>query len=102
MAVAQVATRYRVLASKTGQGSVSATSGAPVELGELVDDGSSVTLVAAADVGMALDGWSGDTTATGDSLTVLVDRPFDVTATFYPVILRSPAVSTRNIRVAVR
>jgi M6 family metalloprotease-like protein len=84
--IAQVATRYRVLVSKTGQGSVSATSGAPVESGALVDDGSSVTLVAAADVGMALDGWSGDTTATGDSLTVLVDRPFDVTATFYPVI----------------
>ncbi len=84
--IAQVATRYRVLASKAGQGSVSDTSGAAVESGVLVDDGSSVTLVAVPAAGMVLDGWSGDTTATGDTLTVLVDRPFDITATFYPVI----------------
>ncbi len=84
--VAQVSTRHRVLATPVGSGSVTAVSGDDVEAGALLAAGTSVTLVAEPDPGLALDGWNGDTTATGDTLILEMSHPFDVSATFVAVV----------------
>jgi M6 family metalloprotease-like protein len=84
--VAQIATRHRVLATPVGSGSVSALSGVDVEGGVLLAAGASVTLVGEPEPGLVLDRWSGDTTAVGDTLTLHMDHPFDVSATFVPLL----------------
>ncbi len=105
--VAQVTTRHRILATVVGQGSVAAVLGIDVEAGALVIDGSTVTLAAEPGPGLAFDNWSGDTTAVGDTLVLRMDRPFDVTATFYPVVAfldsaLTPGIMGANYSAGIR
>jgi hypothetical protein len=48
-------------------------------------EGSSVKLQAAAQAGAVFAGWAGDTTATRDTLTLIMRHPFDLMANFVPV-----------------
>ena len=105
--VAQVTARHRILATVAGQGSVAAVSGIDVEAGAFVIDGSTVTLAAEPGPGLAFDNWSGDTTAVGDTLVLRMDRPFDVTATFYPVVAfldsaLTPGIMGANYSAGIR
>jgi hypothetical protein len=68
---------YTLTVSTVGNGSVTRTPDLPVYL-----HGTLVTLAAVPDSGFAFLGWSGDTTATADTITVVMDGAKTYTATF--------------------
>jgi putative Ig domain-containing protein/List-Bact-rpt repeat protein len=61
-----------------------------------VPSGSSDTLIATPTGGLVFGGWTGDTTASNDTLVLAMARPYNVTATFSPVLTISSAGARPN------
>jgi M6 family metalloprotease-like protein len=85
--IAQVAVSYRLRTGVQGAPTAAITTGisGDVNAGVYLNEGSQVTLYAASQPETVFLGWTGDTTASGDSLTLLMSRPFDLTANFIAV-----------------
>lgn len=80
--IANLAAEYRVRAAVSGDGSVSATPTVALTTGALEPAGTPITLTAVPASGKVLDAWTGDTIATSAALALVMNRPFDVRATF--------------------
>lgn len=80
-----VAHRLRIVVQGAAAGAV--TSGLPGDIGSGVylAEGSPVSLRAAPQPDAVFVGWAGDTTATRDTLTVVMGHPFDLMANFVAV-----------------
>jgi M6 family metalloprotease-like protein len=85
--VAQLAARHRLKTSVQGAISAAVTSGVIGDIGSgvFVTEGALVALRAAPQAGAVFAGWTGDTTAARDTLTLRMLRPFDVTANFLEI-----------------
>jgi M6 family metalloprotease-like protein len=85
--VAHLAAGHRLRIMVEGAPAAAVTSGVPgdIGLGIYLAEGTPVTLQASPQGGVVFAGWSGDTTATTDSLSLLMQHPFDVTANFVAV-----------------
>ncbi len=95
IATVQVEHRVAVATGGTGTGVVTAQPTLDLAAGEFVLHGTAVTLMAeATGPGHVFEEWSGDTTATGDTLDLDVTRPFQLTATFAaPLALTSSSLA---------
>jgi len=82
--IAQVATSYRLRTEVQGAGMAAITNGASgdIQAGIYVAEGLQVSLRAAPQPDAVFVGWTGDTTARNDSLTLVMRRPFDLMANF--------------------
>jgi M6 family metalloprotease-like protein len=95
--IATLARDFRVEVLVGANGSVMATPAIALG-GALVAEGTPVALAATAASGAAFGGWTGDTTASADTLTLPMGRPYRVTAQFDPLLqivsaaVRPPAV----------
>jgi M6 family metalloprotease-like protein len=82
--VGQVAVAHRLRTSV--QGATGAAISSPVTgdltSGVFLAQGARVSLQALPQAGLMFVGWSGDTTTTSDTLTLLMQHPFDLTASF--------------------
>jgi M6 family metalloprotease-like protein len=85
--IAQVAVAYRLLMGVQGAPAAAVTSGVPGDLkaGVYLTEGSQVSLQVAPQPDAVFVGWSGDTTATSDTLTLPIRHPFDLMANFVAV-----------------
>jgi M6 family metalloprotease-like protein len=76
-----------------GPGTVSSTPSVPPDT--VLSPGTVVTLVAQPTDGAAFEGWSGDTTATSDTLVLTINSPIAIAANFVPqLLLAFPIPST--------
>jgi M6 family metalloprotease-like protein len=84
---AQMAAQYRLRTRVQGATSAAVTSGIVGDIGSgvFVAEGSRVALRAAPQPGAVFMGWTGDTTAARDTLTLTMTHPFDVTANFLAI-----------------
>jgi M6 family metalloprotease-like protein len=82
--VANVASEYVVAVDVIGTGgTVSAIPAVDLLAGTFLAPGTPVTLAATVtQPGILFEGWSGDTTASGDTLRLAMDRPYRVSALF--------------------
>jgi hypothetical protein len=82
--IAQVATSYRLRTEVQGAGMAAITNGASgdIQAGVYVAEGLQVSLRAAPQPDAVFVGWTGDTTASNDSLTLVMRHPFDLMANF--------------------
>lgn len=97
---------YPLTLTTTGPGTVAANPAAALVADAVSPAASTVTLVAAPNAGAVLDGWSGDTTTTRDTLRVVMHRPWAVTATFATALavtapLPPPAVMGASYQVTL-
>jgi M6 family metalloprotease-like protein len=85
--VAQLAAAHRLRMAVQGAGMAAVSAGitGDVNAGVYLAEGSQVTLRAAPQPDAVFIGWTGDTTATRDSLTVVMHRPFDLMANFVAI-----------------
>jgi M6 family metalloprotease-like protein len=85
--VAHVAAGYRLRIMIEGPSTAAVTSEVAGDIGAGVylAEGSRVTLRAAPQAGAVFAGWTGDTTANRDTLTLVMQRPFDLMANFVAV-----------------
>ena len=85
--LAQVAAAYRLRTSVEGAAPAAVSSGVAgdISTGVYLAEGSQVSLQAAPQPAAVFTGWTGDTTATTDTLTLLMQHSFDVTANFVAV-----------------
>lgn len=97
---ATLTARHKVQVATTGTGTVTPSPSIDIVNGTFVSAGTTVTLTAAPGPGMGFAGWSGDTTAAGTQLTLGMQRPYTVTATFQPLLvaadtaLRAPVMGS--------
>jgi M6 family metalloprotease-like protein len=94
--VAQVAAAHRLRITVQGAPLAAVSSGITGDVGSGVylSEGSQVSLTAAPQASAVFAGWTGDTTGTGDSLTLVMNHPFDLMANFVavqPVVLTNAA-----------
>ena len=81
--VANLVTQHRLLALTSGSGTVTASlPGVDPTTGPFLVQGTQVTLTATAAPGMSFNLWTGDTVSTSPLLTLSMNRPYDITATF--------------------
>jgi M6 family metalloprotease-like protein/uncharacterized repeat protein (TIGR02543 family) len=85
--IAQVAAAHRLRTSVQGAAPAAVSSGVAGDIisGVYLAEGSQASLHAGTQPGAVFTGWTGDTTATTDTLTLLMQHPFDLTANFVPV-----------------
>jgi hypothetical protein len=85
--VARVAVGHRLRMSVQGATTAAVTSGVTGDIaaGVYLDEGSQVSLRAAPQSGAVFAGWTGDTTATRDTLILIMRHPFDLMANFVAV-----------------
>jgi len=85
--LAQVGVAHRLRAGIQGPASTAITAAVAGDLsaGVFLPEGSQVVLQVSPPPGSVFLGWSGDTTATGETLTLLMRHPFDLTAQFVAV-----------------
>ena len=85
--VAQVAVAHRLRTSVLGATGAAITSPVAGDLstGVFLAEGSQTSLRANSQPGAVFLGWSGDTTAATDTLTLIMRHPFDLTANFIAV-----------------
>jgi hypothetical protein len=85
--VAQVAAAHRLRTSVQGASPAAVSSGVAGDIinGVYLAEGSQASLHAGSQPAAVFTGWTGDTTATTDTLTLLMQHPFDVTANFVAV-----------------
>lgn len=85
--IAQMAAQYRLRMSVQGapESAVSFGLAGDIANGVFVAEGSGVTLRATPHPGSVFAGWTGDTVAVTDTLTLQMLRPFDLTANFLQV-----------------
>lgn len=81
--VATIRLEYQLQVTSTGPGEVTAASGIDLGGGTFLAAGAPETLVAVPDSGQRFGGWSGDITASGDTLEVIMAQPLALTATFF-------------------
>jgi hypothetical protein len=94
--MARLAALYRLRTTVQGAGMAAITNGpnGDIQAGVYLAEGSQVTLRAAPQANAVFVGWTGDTTASKDSLTLVMSHPFDLMANFVavqPVALTSAA-----------
>jgi M6 family metalloprotease-like protein len=94
--LAQVAVAHRLRISVQGASMAAITSGLTGDLnnGVYLEEGAQVSVEAAPQTGAVFAGWTGDTTVSADTLTLLMRHPFDLTANYVavqPVELSSAA-----------
>jgi M6 family metalloprotease-like protein len=84
---ARLGVAHRLRMSVEGAPMAAITTGVAGDLGAGVylNEGVQVSLWPAPQAGAVFAGWSGDTTATGDTLSLLIRRPFDLLANFVSV-----------------
>jgi M6 family metalloprotease-like protein len=84
--LAKLAVSHRLRAAVQGSttGSITTSSG-DVTSGVYLAENSQTTLQANAQPGSVFVGWAGDTTASGDTLMLVMRHPFDLTANFVAV-----------------
>lgn len=80
--VAGFAAEHRVRVTTTGGGTVAATVAGDLGLGVFVNEGVSVTLTATVPAGFVFAGWRGDTVSIATSLTLPMERRYDLEARF--------------------
>jgi M6 family metalloprotease-like protein len=80
-----VAHRIRTMVQGATPAAIMTALGGDISQGVYVTEGSQVALRAAPQPNAVFLGWSGDTTASRDTLTLLMRRPFDLTANFVEV-----------------
>jgi M6 family metalloprotease-like protein len=85
--VARVAAGHRLRITVQGATPAAVTPGVAgdISTGIYLAEGSPVTLRAASQTGAVFAGWTGDTTATRDTLYLLMHHPFDLMANFVAV-----------------
>jgi hypothetical protein len=85
--IARVAVDYRLRMTVQGAPTAAITSGlsGDVTSGVYLAEGSQVSLRATPQAGAVFTGWSGDTIASADSLTLIMRHPFDLAANFVAV-----------------
>jgi M6 family metalloprotease-like protein len=85
--LARVAVAYRLRTTVQGAATAAVTSAVSGDItsGVYLAEGSQVELQATSQNGSVFLGWTGDTTATGSTLTLLMRHPFDLTANFIAV-----------------
>jgi hypothetical protein len=85
--VARVAAAHRLRTSVLGATGAAITSpvGADISTGVFLAEGSLASLRANPQPGAVFLGWSGDTTAASDTLTLIMRHPFDLTANFIAI-----------------
>ena len=85
--IAQMAVSHRLRMNVQGAATAAVTSGLVGDIGAGVylAEGSQVSLTAASHPGAVFTGWTGDTTATRETLTLIMRHPFDLTANFVDV-----------------
>ena len=85
--LAQVALEYRLRTTVQGAPTAAVSAGVSGDIasGVYLAEGSQVSLQAAPQPGAVFTGWTGDTTASADSLTLTMQHPFDLMANFVPV-----------------
>lgn len=85
--VAHLVAEHRLRMTVRGSTVAAVTSGVTGDIssGIFLAEGSQVSVAAAAKSGTVFVGWTGDTTAAGDTLTLTMRHPFDVTANFLAV-----------------
>jgi M6 family metalloprotease-like protein len=85
--VAQMAAEYRLRVTVEGAPMAAVTSGVSGDMsaGVFLAEGAPVTLLAAPQVGAVFAGWTGDTTATRDTLSLAMQHPFDLMANFVAI-----------------
>jgi hypothetical protein len=84
---AQLAVAHRLRVGVQGAPMAAIMSGIDGDLsaGVYLNEGNQVSLQAAPQPGAVFAGWSGDTTSTRDTLTLLLQHPFDLLANFVAV-----------------
>jgi hypothetical protein len=84
---AQLGAAHRLRMSVQGAPMAAITTGITGDLsaGVYLSEGARVSLQAAPQPGAVFAGWSGDTTSRRDTLTLLMQRPFDLLANFIAV-----------------
>lgn len=85
--IAQMAVSHRLRMNVHGATTAAVTSGlmGDITTGVYLAEGTQVSLTAAPHAGAVFAGWTGDTTATRETLTLIMRRPFDLTAHFVDV-----------------
>ena len=85
--IAQMSVAHRLRTSVVGATVASITAGVSgdISAGVFLAEGSQVAVQAASQAGSVFVGWTGDTTAASDTLTLLMRHPFDLTANFVAV-----------------
>jgi M6 family metalloprotease-like protein len=97
-ATVQVEYRVAVEVYGTGTGTVSANPQIDLAAGAFVSAGTPVTLAAqVTGAGHVFEGWSGDTTAQGDTLRLATARPFELRATFAAPLAVSSAPPSQAV-----
>jgi M6 family metalloprotease-like protein len=93
--IAQLAASYRLRTVVQGAGMAAITNGASgdIQAGVYLAEGSQVTIRAAPQAEAVFVGWTGDTTASQDSLTLVMSHPFDLMANFVAVQTVAPATA---------
>jgi hypothetical protein len=83
----RVAAAHRLRTSVLGAptAAISSAVSGDIGAGVYLAEGSQATLRASAQSGSVFVGWSGDTTASSDTLTLFMRHPFDLTANFIAV-----------------
>ena len=80
--VATFAVEHRAKVTVSGGGTIQASVAGDPVAGIYTAAGTPITLTAVAPAGLIFGGWSGDTTSTNPSLTLPMNRGYDVVATF--------------------
>jgi hypothetical protein len=85
--VAHLAAGHRLRITVEGATVAAVTSGVPgdMNVGVYLAEGTPVTLQASPQPGAVFAGWTGDTTAARDTLSLVMQHPFDLTANFVAV-----------------
>jgi M6 family metalloprotease-like protein len=85
--LAQLAAGHRLRITVEGATVAAVTAGVAgdISTGVYLAEGTPVTLQAAPQPGAVFAGWTGDTTATGDRLALVMQRPFDLVANFVAI-----------------
>jgi M6 family metalloprotease-like protein len=86
---ATVTTRFRVRATASGSGTITPHPAGDVAAGIYVKKDSSIALKATPAAGKTFGGWSGDSSATADSLLITVSRPYTLVASFQDLLVAS-------------
>ena len=84
---ASVTAQHQLMATTSGSGSVAAVPNVDVATGVYFAAGTAVTLTATPGPGQGFAGWTGDTTASSTSLTLHMQRPYTLTATFASLLV---------------
>ena len=81
---------FRVRATVSGTGTVASNPSLNLAAGEFVAENTSVTITATPTGGAIFNEWSGDTTTPDNPVTLPMEKPYDLVATFAPALAATP------------